>query len=853
MILDLRRRDSLQHAGGEPEGPARRQARVRRRVRRHGRAARQGAGPARPPGGRRARPHRHRLAGRRRVRPHREDRRAGPDHRRRQHRHGLLPHVAAAGRQGRQGDGPPPAAVLQGVALGARRRRGRADRDPGQPRAQAVRASKAGSSSAWSSTASSGATTRTGARRRARSTASSSRRTTSSWPSVRRTRSPGSSATRASTSTRTACRSSTRPRCSRPGPGCSSAATRRSAPRTSSGRWRTRTRRRSRSTTTARASPITERPPQGMNLITQKMGLAEWSYSNDYNPAKRAKMKHVDLRERFAKLYLEVELGFDPEQTAREVERCLNCDIQTVFTDAKCIECDACIDVCPMHCLTIAPNGEEDDLRSRLTVAGRQQGPGPVRVGGAAADRTRDGQGRGRLRPLRAVRRAVSDGRLGHAEVRSQASRRWQWIEPVDERKAARTGRQAEALEDGARRARSRRQPACEGRSSTSHQRLRAEAGERQRHRLGQRERPADAGDLPHGHPGLGQEPVPVEHPGAADLVRDPRQQGRPRGARAGLRPGGRDERGDLRRATSRRSARAATCSTTRRWPLDAALARADVTFLGVPLAKMCNEIFKDSRERILMKNIAYARGAGRRCSTSTCTSIDELLEEKFAKKKALLDSNHKALRLGLRLREGAPRLPAADPAREDGRHRRSHPDRRQHRDRARVRVRRRDRRRLVSDHAVDVGDGRVQGVLRAATGSDPETGKNNYCILQAEDELAAIGMVIGASWNGARAFTSTSGPGHLADERADRPRLLRRDPGGHRRRPAHRSVDRDADAHAAGRHHDVRLRVARRHQAHRAVPGESRGVLHAARCRRSIWPSASRRRCSCCRTSTSA
>jgi len=114
--------------------------------------------------------------------------------------------------------------------------------------------------------------------------------------------------------------------------------------------------------------PVTERPPEGMNLLTQKMELAEWSYSNDYNPAKRAKMKHVDLRERFSKLAIEVELGFDPDQTAREVERCLNCDMQTVFTDAKCIECDACIDVCPTTCLTIASNGEEDELRKRLTV-----------------------------------------------------------------------------------------------------------------------------------------------------------------------------------------------------------------------------------------------------------------------------------------------------------------------------------------------------------------------------------------------------------------------------------------------------------------------------------------------------
>jgi NADPH-dependent glutamate synthase beta subunit-like oxidoreductase/ferredoxin len=117
-----------------------------------------------------------------------------------------------------------------------------------------------------------------------------------------------------------------------------------------------------------RGVAVTERPPQGMNLITQKMGLQEWSYSNDYNPAKRQKMKHVDLRERFQKLSIEVELGFDADQTAREVERCLNCDVQTVFKDKLCIECDACVDVCPLQCLTITPAAEEPELRKRLTV-----------------------------------------------------------------------------------------------------------------------------------------------------------------------------------------------------------------------------------------------------------------------------------------------------------------------------------------------------------------------------------------------------------------------------------------------------------------------------------------------------
>ena len=114
--------------------------------------------------------------------------------------------------------------------------------------------------------------------------------------------------------------------------------------------------------------PLTERPPEGMNLISQKMGIHQWSYSNDYNPFQRAKMQHVDLEERFKRLNIEVELGFNAEQTAKEVQRCLNCDIQTVFTDRLCIECDACVDVCPLQCLTIAPDGDEPELRQRLTV-----------------------------------------------------------------------------------------------------------------------------------------------------------------------------------------------------------------------------------------------------------------------------------------------------------------------------------------------------------------------------------------------------------------------------------------------------------------------------------------------------
>src|SRR5262249_21628412 len=102
---------------------------------------------------------------------------------------------------------------------------------------------------------------------------------------------------------------------------------------------------------------LTERLPQTLNLISQKTGLSESSYHNNYDPAARQKMVHVDLTTRFKDLVTEVELGFDAEQTAAEVQRCLNCDVQTVFEAPLCIECDACIDVCPVQCLTITENG----------------------------------------------------------------------------------------------------------------------------------------------------------------------------------------------------------------------------------------------------------------------------------------------------------------------------------------------------------------------------------------------------------------------------------------------------------------------------------------------------------------
>jgi NADPH-dependent glutamate synthase beta subunit-like oxidoreductase len=112
---------------------------------------------------------------------------------------------------------------------------------------------------------------------------------------------------------------------------------------------------------------LSVRLPNGMKLQSSKMGMHEWAYSNNYNSVERRLVPQVGLKERFKKLNIEVELGYTPEQFTAEVERCLNCDIQTVFTEKLCIECDACVDICPTDCLTMTAPGPEAELRGRLT------------------------------------------------------------------------------------------------------------------------------------------------------------------------------------------------------------------------------------------------------------------------------------------------------------------------------------------------------------------------------------------------------------------------------------------------------------------------------------------------------
>ena len=113
--------------------------------------------------------------------------------------------------------------------------------------------------------------------------------------------------------------------------------------------------------------PTSERPPPEVKVLSQKMGIHEWSYDNDISGDERYKVPLVPFAEALKSISTEVELGFDAATAWKEAQRCLNCDVQTVFTDSACIECDACVDICPMDCISFTTNAEEPELREKLT------------------------------------------------------------------------------------------------------------------------------------------------------------------------------------------------------------------------------------------------------------------------------------------------------------------------------------------------------------------------------------------------------------------------------------------------------------------------------------------------------
>ena len=112
---------------------------------------------------------------------------------------------------------------------------------------------------------------------------------------------------------------------------------------------------------------VGDRPPPRTSLVSQKMGIHEWSYDNDISNDVRYRVPLRDTSVALADIRVEVELGYDEKLGYLEAERCLNCDVETVFTGPLCIECDACVDICPVDCITFTENAEEAELRERLS------------------------------------------------------------------------------------------------------------------------------------------------------------------------------------------------------------------------------------------------------------------------------------------------------------------------------------------------------------------------------------------------------------------------------------------------------------------------------------------------------
>ena len=110
-----------------------------------------------------------------------------------------------------------------------------------------------------------------------------------------------------------------------------------------------------------------DRPPEGMNLMSTKMGVHEWAYDAEHDPSVRNLVPLVEHKVALSNIKTEVELGFDKKLAEREAQRCLNCDVQTVFSESLCIECDACVDICPMDCISFVGNDEEEALRLALS------------------------------------------------------------------------------------------------------------------------------------------------------------------------------------------------------------------------------------------------------------------------------------------------------------------------------------------------------------------------------------------------------------------------------------------------------------------------------------------------------
>jgi ferredoxin len=298
----------------------------------------------------------------------------------------------------------------------------------------------------------------------------------------------------------------------------------------------------------------------------------------------RFKVPWARAEEALASIKVEVELGFDAATAFKEAQRCLNCDVQTVFTDKPCIECDACVDICPMDCISFTDNGDEAELRTRLKAPALNTEQ-DLYVSAARSRPAGDGQGRGRLPALRPVRRALPHRGLGHAEVPAAHPKAGP-AAPDSVRSLETQGggrmKRIEAVNDFVIKFAN-----VNGSGSASGQRAVRQGG------------PA------HGRAGEPAQHLPQQHPGPAHLVRGARVRAGWLGRRGGI---------DMMVAMNPQTWDADLAElepggylfydSTR--PLPTEKFRDDIHVIGMPLTAICNATYTDPRQRQLFKNIVY-------------------------------------------------------------------------------------------------------------------------------------------------------------------------------------------------------------------------------------------------------
>ena len=418
---------------------------------------------------------------------------------------------------------------------------------------------------------------------------------------------------------------------------------------------------------------VRKRPGPMVNLVSQKMGIHEWSYDNDISGELRHKVPLKDQVIALKSIKVEVELGFDAKTALAEAQRCLNCDVQTVFSPPLCIECDACVDICPMDCITFTANGEEEELRAATQCAGPRIVAGLVCFG-HAQDRPHHGQGRGCLPALRPVRRTLPDRRMGHAQIPSQ-------------RDACGTGMSQHKINDFVVKFAN-----VNGSGSASANQLFAKSILRMGVPVSPRNIfPSNIQGLPTWYEVRVSEAGYLGARGGVDLMVAMNPQTWDKDV-LGIDPGG-----------------YLFYDSTK--PLPKSKFREDVHVIGVPLTEICNREYSDPRQRQLFRNIIYV-GALAALLDMEIAEIEKLIGEQFKGKDKLIAPNIHALHLGRDYAKAQLRVPdrPARAARPGGR--RPHFHRRQYGCGAGLRLCRRDGSRVVSDHALVQPGGSFRAAL---------------------------------------------------------------------------------------------------------------------------------------------